>query len=321
MARPLRIQYPGAVYHITARGNERRTIFFSDKDRYLFLRTLAETVCEFRVICHAWVLMGNHYHLLLETPEPNLSRAIRYLNGVYAQKLNFRRTRVGHLFQGRFSAILVEKSRHLLELCRYIVLNPVRAGLREFPGQWKWSSYRSTAGIDRPEEWTTTDWVLGQFGKTAPAAQKAYRTFVRAGIGDKKNPWEGLKGQIYFGSEDFRSKLSGLVRHQNLENPSPQRHPDRPDVSKILEWVGRHYAVSDTEILERHSRAKNEPRDIAMFLLRHRAGMDLKSIAKKFGVNDKAVSRRVWIVKRRLQADQKFSVDLPIDGRDTAPKI
>src|SRR3990172_3671313 len=141
MTRPLRVVYPGAVYHVTARGNERKAIARDDVDRGRFVATLAQMVEHYRVVCHAWVLMDNHYHLLLETPEANLSRAIRHLNGVYTQTFNRRHRRGGHLFQGRYTAILVEKQPHLLELCRYVVLNPVRAGIPPRVGGWPWSSY------------------------------------------------------------------------------------------------------------------------------------------------------------------------------------
>ena len=128
MARPLRLDHAGAVWHLTSRGNERREIFREDEDRERFLRILAGVVKRFRWRVHAYVLMGNHYHLLVDTPEPTLSRGMKHLNGVYTQNFNRRHRRVGHLLQGRFKAILVERESHLLELTRYVVLNPVRPG-------------------------------------------------------------------------------------------------------------------------------------------------------------------------------------------------
>src|SRR5277367_747223 len=153
MARSLRIHFSGAVYHVTSRGNERKNIVRSDKDRELFLRVLAQVVEDYHVIIHSWVLMDNHYHLLLETPEANLSNALRHLNGVYTQKFNRQNGRIGHLFQGRYKAILVEKGTHLLELCRYVVLNPVRAIMVKRPEEWKWSSYKATASLEKKEKW------------------------------------------------------------------------------------------------------------------------------------------------------------------------
>ena len=164
MARPLRLEHAGALWHITSRGNERRAIFRDDDDRRLFLNVLAGAIRRFRWRLHAYVLMGNHYHLLVETPEPNLSRGMHRVNAVYTQRFNQRHERVGHLLQGRFKAILVEKERHLLELVRYVVLNPVRAGLVGNPGEWRWSNYRSTAGLVSPPRWLDVEWTVAQFG-------------------------------------------------------------------------------------------------------------------------------------------------------------
>lgn len=131
MARQLRIEYPGAVYHVMSRGNEHRRTFLDDDDRLTFLETLATVNSRYNWFVHAYCLMGNHYHVLVETPDANLSVGMQQLNGVYAQRFNAKRRRVGHLFQGRFKAIIVERESYLLELCRYIVLNPVRAEIVE----------------------------------------------------------------------------------------------------------------------------------------------------------------------------------------------
>ena len=182
MARPLRLDHAGAVWHLTSRGNERREIFREDEDRERFLRILAGVVKRFRWRVHAYVLMGNHYHLLVDTPEPTLSRGMKHLNGVYTQSFNRRHRRVGHLLQGRFKAILVERESHLLELTRYVVLNPVRAGMTETAGQWKWSNYRATAGLRPAPAWLETEWTLEQFPPRREA-ERRYRAFVaREGI-------------------------------------------------------------------------------------------------------------------------------------------
>jgi REP element-mobilizing transposase RayT len=147
MARPLRIEYSGAVYHITSRGNAREKIYIDDQDRENFLGVLGEVVRKYNWLCHAYCLMDNHYHLLVETPDANLSIGMRQLNGVYTQLYNRRHRRTGHIFQGRYKAILVDKDNYLLELSRYVVLNPVRARLAKLPEHWKWSSYGATAGV------------------------------------------------------------------------------------------------------------------------------------------------------------------------------
>jgi putative transposase len=150
MARPLRIEYPGALYHITSRGNEKKPVYKNDQDREDFLSTLHQVNKRYHWLCHAYCLMDNHFHLLIETLQGNLSLGMRQLNGVYTQKFNNRHGRVGHLFQGRYKAILIQKDSHLLEVCRYVVLNPVRARLVEEPGGWRWSSYGATAGEATP---------------------------------------------------------------------------------------------------------------------------------------------------------------------------
>ena len=141
MARPLRMQYAGALYHVTSRGNARHAIFRDDFDRKVFLDLLETVTEDFHWLCHAYCLMANHYHLVIETPEANLSSGMRQLNGVYTMRFNRRHRTVGHVLQGRFKAILIQRESHLLEVCRYVVLNPVRAEGVKRPEEWKWSSY------------------------------------------------------------------------------------------------------------------------------------------------------------------------------------
>ena len=207
MARPLRIEYPGAVYHVTSRGNARRKIYLDDEDREMFLATLAWVGERFGWICHSYCLMGNHFHLLIETPKPNLSLGMRQLNGVYTQRFNRRHKKAGHLFQGRFKAILVERDSYLLELARYIVLNPVRAKMVNRPEHYAWSSYRPTLGTAPVPAGLTIDWVLSQFARTKPVARKRYAAFVREGVG-LTSPWRELKGQVLLGSPGFIKKMA-----------------------------------------------------------------------------------------------------------------
>ena len=236
MARPLRIEFPGAVYHATSRGNERGLIFRDDEDRRCFLAVLDRTVARWRWVVHAYCLMGNHYHLVIETPEPNLSRGMRQLNGEYTQAFNRRHGRVGHLFQGRFKALVVEKESHLLEVCRYVVLNPVRArGMRvASPEDWPWSSYRATAGRESPPPWLTVGWIRSRFGKEGAKARKGYRRFVAAGMGQKPKLEE--RAGLWIGSEGFGARLRGLLgdKEEVPEHPRRQRRPDRPDLGSYL---------------------------------------------------------------------------------------
>ena len=196
MARPLRIEFAGALYHVTSRGNARADIFLNDADREMFLGVL-DAVCQrFNWLLHSYCLMSNHYHLLVETPDSNLSKGMRQLNGVYTQRFNQAHGRVGHVFQGRYKAILVQKDAYLLELSRYIDLNPVRARMVRNAKDWQWSSFLAMAGyIDAPK-WLYTDWILAAFSNSKHEAMERYQTYVAQGNNQPK-PWEQLKNQIY----------------------------------------------------------------------------------------------------------------------------
>jgi putative transposase len=183
MARPLRISIAGGTYHVIARGNAREAIVRDDEDRECFFRVLAKVVRRFSWLCHAYCLMDNHYHLLLETPLPNLSGGMRQLNGIYAHAFNDRHDRMGHVFQSRFRSILIEQETHLVELSRYIVLNPVRAGVCAEPGDWRWSSYGATVGAVLSPSFLTTSEILSDFGTTLLKARQNYELFVAKGIG------------------------------------------------------------------------------------------------------------------------------------------
>ncbi len=241
MSRPLRIEYPGAVYHVTSRGDARRAIFYDDIDRVLFLDVLASIVSRFHWLCHAYCLMNNHYHLVVETPEGNLSRGMRQLNGVYTQRFNRRHRKPGHVFQGRYKAIVVEKESYLLELCRYVVLNPVRAKAVETPEAWTWSSYKATAGFTDVPEYLAVDWVLSHFAKKRKTAQKHYREFVLAGP-SKGRPWDHLKGQIYLGDDPFVLEMKSLIQGSDTlaEVPRIQRYADRPELKELFHGTGRY---------------------------------------------------------------------------------
>ena len=302
MPRPRRIQYEGAVYHVTSRGNERRKIVQDDSDRRLFVRLLAEMTDRFGLLCHAWVLMDNHYHLLLETPAGNLSAAMKHFNAVYTQKYNRRHERVGHLFQGRFKAIHVEKEAYLKELCRYVVLNPVRAGMVRRPEDWKWSSYRATAGLEKPEPWLPVGWLLGQFGRDSAAARSAYRTFVSQGARLKESPW-GKVVPLYLGGEKFRDKMRGFVR--DLDHPDIPRYQKQgtpPQTEEVLREVAKVYGTVVGDLL-RSGKKGNEARDVAMYLLQRHSGRTLREIGGLFGVSFSAVGNRCAVIRQRISEE------------------
>jgi REP element-mobilizing transposase RayT len=182
MARPLRVCYPGARYHVIVRGNASERIYTDDHDREHFLGELEKVVDRYEWLCHAYCLMATHYHLAVETPRPNLPLGMRQLNGNYARRFNRRHGRNGHVFGSRYRSILVEDPRYELTVSRYVVLNPVRAGICTHPGEWPWSSYRATAGLIPTPRFLTTAPILGELGPTLPTAQAAYCVFVAGGI-------------------------------------------------------------------------------------------------------------------------------------------
>jgi len=305
MARPKRILLQNAVYHVTSRGNERQKIVRDDKDRWVFLRVLAEALEEHRVLLHAWVLMDNHFHLVVETPEKNLPTFMAHLNGLYTQKFNIRYHRSGHLYQGRYKAIHVDKNGYLKELSRYVVLNPVRAKMVEHPKQWSWSSYQATAGIEKAPEWLTTDWLLGQFGRREAEAKKAYRAFVLRGMVKPESPWEKLKNGVYLGEEEFLVRMErGIKQNKSLDIPRYQRRLVRPEVDEVLEKVARRFG-GDVAGLKRKSRG-DERKDIAIYLLKKEYGYSLREIGKVFGVGFSAVGNRWHKIKGLVAKDAKL---------------
>lgn len=307
MPRPKRIHYEGAVYHVTSRGNERRKIFLKDEDRWMFLRILEEMIDHHGVVCHAWVLMDNHYHLLLETPEANLSLAMKHLNAIYTQKFNKKYGRSGHLFQGRFKALVVEKDSYLKELCRYVVLNPVRAKMVKHPKDWKWSSYRGTVGQAKLETWMEINWLLGQFGKNKKLAQAVYRRFVEEGIGKKGSPWDDLHYRSYLGTQEFLGKVHEIgKKHKNLDVPKYQKEVVKRNPEEILKTIGRVYGVKAEEILKFGKRGF-EARDAAIYLLKKESKLSLKEIGGRIGVGFSAVGNQWTRVKKRMEEDGAFA--------------
>jgi REP-associated tyrosine transposase len=271
MARPLRIEYPGAVYHVTSRGNEKKVIFKDDQDRRMILALLHRTNTRYHWICHAYCLMDNHYHLVIETPEGNLSLGMRQLNGVYTQWFNQRHDRVGHLFQGRYKAILIQKETHLLEVCRYVVLNPVRAHTIDGPEDWPWSSYRATAGQEHPHPCLTINWVLDQFSSKRDEAEQEYGRFVQQGI-NQKTIWSAVKGQALFGDDAFVGSVAQqLSKHKDTPDISKkQRYANRPNLEKIFtEHVLRNKPQRNRKIAEAVEQYGYTQRAIADHLQMH----------------------------------------------------
>lgn len=293
MARQLRLEFAGALYHLTARGNERQEIFRDNGDRQHFLAVLAREVRQLRWRLHAYCLMGNHYHLLVETPEPNLARGMKRLNSVYSQRFNQHHNRVGHLFQGRYHSVLVQKESYLLELSRYIVLNPVRAGVVAKANQWPWSSYRATAGLIPDASFLEVRWLLEHFHPDLRLARDAYRRFIDQD--DVRCPWNDLRGGVWLGSESFRELASALLKGKNLRDvPRAQQQPLRPTQGQVIACILDAFAVTEPQLWKR---VDQEAFQAAIYLLRRAVNIPIRDVARLAGVS----ASRISTIQRRIE--------------------
>ena len=255
MARPLRLELPGALYHVTSRGDRREDIYLNDADRLRWLDLLGEVCLRYNWLCHAYCLMDNHFHIVIETVDGNLSAGMRQLNGVYTQWHNRTHNRVGHVFQGRFKAIIVQREAYLLELARYVVLNPVRAGLCAMPGQWRWSSYLAMVGQASRPNWLHTEWLLSQFGNQYAKAVTAYIDHVRAGVG-LPSVWDALQDQLYLGDETFADKSRQALSNRLLDDseiPRLHRRARAAPLSVFAAMPDRNSAVTKAYATGRYS--------------------------------------------------------------------
>lgn len=236
MGRPLRIEYPGAFYHVTSRGNEQKDIFKSEADREKFLTYLDSAAERYGAVFHAYCLMSNHYHLMIETPEGNLSRIMKHINNSYTNYFNIKRKRAGHLLQGRYKAILIEADAYAAELSRYIHLNPVRAKMVSSPEEYKWSSYRFYSEGEAPS-WLSTGFVLGYFGTEPEEQSRSYRTYIMEAIGKKHvDPLAGSVASTILGSDDFvRDIKEKYLEGRNSERDIPALREliPKPDILMI----------------------------------------------------------------------------------------
>jgi len=232
--------------------------------------------------------MTNHFHLLIETPRPGLARGMHRLNGTYSQRFNHRHGRVGHLFQGRYRSLLVEKDSYLLELSRYIVLNPVRAGMVGHAERWAWSSFRATAGLVPVPEWLEVRWLLARFGAMAETARAAYWRFVEEGLA-ATSPLNEVRGQIWLGSETFRALMREIVGEELCpEIPRCQATPTRPASAELLAAVCEAFGASEDDV---RSRAHVEAYQTAAYLLRRWGNLRLTEVARLFGVSASRISQ------------------------------
>jgi putative transposase len=289
MVRPLRIEYPGAVYHVTARGDRREPIANDDDDRAQFLEILGHALQRFSAQAWAYCLMGNHYHLVLHTQEANLSRLMRQINGVYTQSFNRRHGLTGHLFQGRFKAILVDRDSYLLEVCRYVDLNPVRARLVKRPEAYAWSSYRALIGLAPAPVWLDAQPLYTQLapGKSTARAAEKYAEFVAQGKGVAI--WEEhLRQQIYLGDAAFITRMQKLAGIDGAAAPG-STHKAQVSRTQLIEPTKADDLAVYT--LRRAATKAQRNRNIADAF--HQGGHSQTAIASAFGVSTSTVSRVV----------------------------
>lgn len=276
MARPLRVEFNGALYHVTSRGNARQDIFCNDTDRLIFLKNLTYCLALHNVILHAYVLMGNHYHLFVETPDGNLSDFMRDTNGNYTQWFNRINGRVGHLWQGRYKAFVIDGDNYLFEVARYVVLNPVRAGLVQNPRDWKWSSYNATAGHIKTPDWLTVDWILSLFSKNRKNAEEQYRAHVQEGV-DGDSPFDDLKEGVILGNKQFVDWIWSTQTNESetiKEIPRSERIVGRPTLKDLFNDV-----------------KTQAERNVTIGIARDCCGYSASDIARHLGISRSAVSQ------------------------------
>ena len=300
MARPLRIEYPGAFYHVTSRGNERKPIFKSVRDREAFLGYLESATSRYGAIIHCYCLMDNHYHLLVETPDANLSAIMRHINGAYTSYFNVKRKRSGHLFQGRYKALLVDKDTYAMELSRYIHLNPVRAGITDRPEKYRWSSYRAFAGRDSAPGWLFLDFILSYFGADRPASKKKYRKFVENALGQEiKSPIADLIAGTILGTDEF----ARMIKSKYVTATKTGRNV--PELRKLISRPGMEQIENavDKEFGNQGKLAQT----VKMYLGRKLTDERLIEIGKKYGVGDSAVAEASRRLSIRMEREKELA--------------
>ena len=285
MGRPLRVEYPGALYHVTSRGNEKRDIFLDDRDRRKFLGLLEEHHDRHGILIHCYVLMGNHYHLVVETPGGNLITVMHGINSTYTGYFNRGHNRAGHLFQGRYSAILVDKDAYLLQVSRYVHLNPVRAGMVDRPERYEWSSYPGYVWKSREVPWVEYAWVLSQFGRSRRVGREKYGEFVSAGVQQTaESPFRDLYGQVMLGRDQFIEQTKGLLgaREVSQEIVERKRLMGYAEPEDIVSAVAS-ALQTEADLLKRKGGRNNTARRVAMYLMKRYSGLSNEEIGQFFG--------------------------------------
>lgn len=304
MTRTLRLDFPGALVHVTSRGNARRDIVEDDEDRRHFLQILGEVVARFRWRLYQYVLMTNHYHFVIGLTEPTLSEGMMSLNSRYAATFNRRHRRVGHLFQGRFHSRLVQDEDYLRQVIRYDALNPVRARLAARPDDYEWSGHKAIAGLCDVPPWFDVRPTLQCFAPEPSVARAYYTRFVDDGMGLKRSPWKDLVGQIYLGDpewiEALRRKVEAELRSDNF--PVPQKEPTTVTMANVIEVVARCLSIQENDV--RFGRG-GAARMLAAWVAWNGPRLPLRSIAASLRVRSMSgISRMVRTCEAKFREDR-----------------
>jgi len=312
MARPLRVEYPGAYYHVINRGNAGEKILKNKRDKEKFLEYLALAVERFSIVVHTYCLMDNHYHILLQTQEANLSKSIQWLNVSYATYFNKKRQRNGHLFQGRFKAILVDADNYLVQLSRYIHLNPVQAKIIAAPDEFLWSSYPAYTGKIKNPAWLTLGEILTQFGKRKNTAIKHYRSFVEElDIATLEDPSKKTFGGLILGDGSFIDWVQStfLSYQDNSEIPQLKKTQPKVPIAKIVDAVCTAYKCKKETILQKGLHLSQE-RGLTIFLARDLSSLSGKEIGSYFGISGAAVTMRYNQCSKEIAVNQNLRKQL-----------
>jgi putative transposase len=310
MTRPLRIEYTGAFYHVMHRGNAGSDLFQSERDREKLLEYFGKAVDRYQIKVHTYCLMTNHYHLLIETPHPNLSQAIKWINVSYAAYFNRKRRRSGHLFQGRFKAVLIDADEYLKHLSRYIHLNPVRAGMVEHCKDHPWSSYPAFGGYSKRPEWLETNWLLSLFGKNQDKAKKNYRDFVESVQNQKlENPSKDIVGGVILGGADFVNWVKQEILNKESdvkERPQLRSLRPRPTPEDLISVVCREFDCGRETII-RKGKKRNLARDLAIYLSRELTGETGVALGRYFGgISGAGIVVRQNHIANKIETDRKL---------------
>ena len=326
MARPLRIQFPDAWYHVMNRGKGGEKIFTDKGDYYAFIDLLKDCVEMWNIRVAAYCLMGTHYHVLLQTPDANVSRCMRHMNGVYTQYFNRTHGLDGHLFRGRYKSILVDSDAYLLELLRYIHRNPLEAGMVDRLESYQWSSHKGYLSRSEKWNWLHKDYVLKIFSNNMTEALKGYESFVNKKIPEEINRILGSrKWPSVIGKESFINWVKDTFFIQKRHVEVPESKSLAPDSEKIKGAVCREYDINEEDLLISKRGMTNEPRNTAIYLMRHLMGSKLEEIGREFGINNySSVSTVIERTKQKATHDrklrkriEKLKIDLKVSQEQT----